>query len=114
VGARPLALRSNRLRRRDLRPDRVARPRGRREGALRLGARPLFTLAKGLGAAAVGVVTTLLVDAAERTHADAAAVWLAAAFAGMLLLWGGFILTGLRRLAEEYPVALALIRGGSR
>jgi hypothetical protein len=73
----------------------------------------LFTLAKGLGASAVGVVTTLLVDAAEKKHADPPAVWLAAAFAGMLLVWGGFILTGLRRLAEEYPVALALIRGGS-
>ena len=72
----------------------------------------LFTLAKGLGAAAVGVVTTLLVDAAEKKPADAPAVWMAAALAVMLLLWGGFILTGLRRLAEEYPVALTLIRQG--
>lgn len=71
----------------------------------------LFTLAKGLGAAAIGVVTTLLVDAAEAKHTNSDAVWAAAAFAVILLLWGGFILTGLRRLAEEYPVALALIRG---
>jgi hypothetical protein len=69
----------------------------------------LFTLAKGLGAAAVGVVTTLLVDAAERKSTDALAVWMATAFVVMLLLWAGFILTGLRRLAEEYPVAIKLL-----
>jgi hypothetical protein len=69
----------------------------------------LFTLAKGLGAAAIGVLTTLLVDAAEAKNTDTRAVWAAAALAAMLLLWGGFILTGLRRLAEEYPVALLLI-----
>jgi hypothetical protein len=74
----------------------------------------LFTLAKGLGAASVGVVTTLLVDAVEKTSTAAAAVWMAAAFAVMLLLWAGFILTGLRRLAEEYPVALDLLRAGGR
>jgi len=66
----------------------------------------LFTLAKGLGAAAVGVITTLLVDAAEAKHTAAVAVWLAAVLALLLLLWAGFILTGLRRLAEEYPYAL--------
>jgi hypothetical protein len=74
----------------------------------------LFTLAKGLGAAAVGVVTTLLVDAAETKSTNSPSVWLAAAFAIMLLLWGGFILTGLRRLAEEYPVALKLLHTGGR
>jgi hypothetical protein len=73
----------------------------------------LFTLAKGLGAAAIGVVTTLLVDAAENTHTNSLAVWLAALFALMLLAWGGFILTGLRRLAEEYPVALKMLEAGS-
>jgi hypothetical protein len=73
----------------------------------------LFTLAKGLGAAAIGVVTTLLVDAAEKKHTDAVAVWLAAGFAMLLLLWGGFILTGLRRLAEEYPLALKMLRDES-
>jgi hypothetical protein len=72
----------------------------------------LFTLAKGLGGASVGVVTTLLVDAAEKKPAGATAVWLAAGFAVLLLLWAGFILTGLRRLAEEYPVALTLLRAG--
>jgi uncharacterized membrane protein YjfL (UPF0719 family) len=71
----------------------------------------LFTLAKGLGAAAVGVVTTLLVDAVENKSTDNRAVWGAAAFAVMLLLWAGFILTGLRRLAEEYPVAMKLLNG---
>jgi hypothetical protein len=72
----------------------------------------LFTLAKGLGGAAVGVVVTLLVDAVEKKSTDSLAVWMAAAFAVMLLLWGGFILTGLRRLAEEYPVALKLLHTG--
>jgi hypothetical protein len=72
----------------------------------------LFTLAKGLGAASVGVVTTLLVDAAEKKPADALAVWMTGVLAVMLLLWAAFILTGLRRLAEEYPVALTLLRAG--
>jgi hypothetical protein len=72
----------------------------------------LFTLAKGLGAASVGVVTTLLVDAAEKKPTGAAGVWLAAVFAVLLLVWAGFILTGLRRLAEEYPVALTLLHVG--
>jgi hypothetical protein len=69
----------------------------------------LFTLSKGLGGGAVGVVTTLLVDAVEAKSKNTFAVWAAAAFAAMLLLWAGFILTGLRRLAEEYPVAMKLV-----
>jgi hypothetical protein len=69
----------------------------------------LFTLSKGLGAAAVGVVTTLLVDAVEQKSTDSLAVWMAAVLAVMLLGWAGFILTGLRRLAEEYPVAMKLL-----
>jgi hypothetical protein len=72
----------------------------------------LFTLAKGLGAASVGVATTLLVDAAEKSGADAGSVWAAAALVLMLLLWAAFILTGLRRLAEEYPVALTILHAG--
>jgi hypothetical protein len=72
----------------------------------------LFTLAKGLGASSIAVVTTLLVDAAEAKATDSAAVWLAALFAVLLLLWAGFILTGLRRLAEEYPVAVRIVHGG--
>ena len=72
----------------------------------------LFTLAKGLGAAAIGVVTTLLVDAAESKVTSTTLASMAAALVALLLLWGGFILTGLRRLAEEYPVALMLLRAG--
>jgi hypothetical protein len=72
----------------------------------------LFTLAKGLGAASVGVVTTLLIDAAESKVTSTTLAWLASALVAMLLLWAGFILTGLRRLAEEYPVALTLLRAG--
>ena len=73
----------------------------------------LFTLAKGLGAASVGVVTTLLVDAIEKKETTGVWVWLASVFVVLLLLWAGFILTGLRRLAEEYPVALTLLHAGT-
>ena len=73
----------------------------------------LFTLAKGLGGAAVGVVTTLLIDAVRDEPSDRLAAWLAAALAVMLLLWAGFILSGLRRLAEEYPIVLALLQQAS-
>lgn len=72
----------------------------------------LFTLAKGLGAASVGVITTLLVNAVQAKQAGVLASWMAAAFAVMLLIWAGFILTGLRRLAEEYPVAVSVLRAG--
>lgn len=74
----------------------------------------LFTLAKGLGGAAVGVVTTLLVDMVEKKSTDTLVVWMAAVFVVMLLLWAGFILTGLRRLAEEYPVAMKLLHTGGQ
>lgn len=71
----------------------------------------LFTLAKGLGGAAVAVLTTILVETAKGTRTTVTGDWLASACVILLLLWAGFILSGLRRLAEEYPIALMLVTG---
>jgi hypothetical protein len=73
----------------------------------------LFTLAKGLGGAAVAVLTTLLVETAKGTHTTASGDWLASVCVVLLLLWAAFILSGLRRLAEEYPIAFTLVTGQS-
>ena len=111
-GACAIALRSDCLGSRRCRSDRPPE-RGRcREAALRLGARPLVHARERPGGAAVGVVVTLLVDGSKRSR-PTLAVWMAAAFVVMLLLWAGFILTGLRRLAEEYPVAISSCTRGS-
>jgi hypothetical protein len=70
----------------------------------------LFTLAKGLAAMAVTVITGLIVDALEaKAGAPKALVYLSVVFVAELLGWSAFIMTGLRRLAEEYPVALRLV-----
>jgi hypothetical protein len=70
----------------------------------------LLTLAKGLAAAAVTVVTGLIAAALEgKVTAPGYVVYLAALLVAELLSWSGFIVTGLRRLAEEYPVALGLV-----
>jgi hypothetical protein len=69
----------------------------------------LFTLAKGLGGAAVGVLTTLIVDAIEDKVATVTlTVYLSAVLVAVLLLWAGFLLTGLRRLSEQYALALRI------
>ena len=72
----------------------------------------LFTLAKGLGATSGGVLATILVDEFENKGPSTVWVSLASVFVLLLLLWAGFILTGLKRLAEEYPVALIIVSGG--
>lgn len=70
----------------------------------------LQNLAKGAAAAAVTVLTALIASAVEgKVTAGPVIIYLAAALVAILLLWGGFILTGLRRLAEEYALALAII-----
>lgn len=70
----------------------------------------LLTLAKGAAAAAVTVLTALIASAIEgKVTAGPVIIYLAAALVALLLLWGGFILTGLRRLAEEYALALAIV-----
>jgi len=58
------------------------------------------------------VLASIVVDGLEN-DVDTAAPVLVYAAAGLvagLLLWAGFILTGLRRLAEEYPVALIVAK----
>ncbi len=69
----------------------------------------LFTLAKGLGAAAVGVLTTLIVDAvAQDVEASTVVVFLSAGLVALLLAWAGFLLTGLSRLSEQYSIAMRI------
>ena len=70
----------------------------------------LLALAKGAAAAAVTVLTALIASAIEgKVTAGPVIIYLAAALVAFLLLWAGFILTGLRRLAEEYALALDII-----
>jgi hypothetical protein len=69
----------------------------------------LFTLSKGLAAAGVGVLTTLVIDAIEnKVSAPVFWIYLSAVLVGMLMVWAAFILTGLRRLSEQYALALRL------
>lgn len=69
----------------------------------------LFTLAKGLGAAAAGVLTTLVAASFdEQATGTAITVSLSAVLVALLLTWAGFLLTGLRRLADQYAFALAM------
>jgi hypothetical protein len=71
----------------------------------------LLTLSKGAAAAAVTVLTGLIASALEsKVTAPVGVVYAAAALLALLLVWGGFLLTGLRRLAEEYTTALTLIK----
>jgi hypothetical protein len=73
----------------------------------------LFTLAKGIAAAAVTVLTGLVASAiAGKVTSQSWVLVLDAVLFTNLLGWAGFVLTGLRRLAEEYPMALALVREG--
>jgi hypothetical protein len=70
----------------------------------------LVTLAKGTGGAAVTVLTGLIASAIEKKATGGVGVLSAtAALVAALLFWGGFLLAGLRRLAEEYPTALKLV-----
>jgi hypothetical protein len=70
----------------------------------------LLTLAKGTAAAAVTVLTSLIASAVEgKVNADPVLIYLAAILVALLLVWGAFILTGLRRLAEEYALALEIV-----
>jgi hypothetical protein len=70
----------------------------------------LLGLAKGAAAAAVTVLTSLIASAVEgKVTAEPVIIYLAAALVAVLLAWGAFILTGLRRLAEEYALALEIV-----
>jgi Leucine-rich repeat (LRR) protein len=69
----------------------------------------LLTLAKGTAGAAFTVLTALIaVVFGSKTDASGIALSLAAALVVMFLFWGGFLLAGLGRLAEEYATALDL------
>lgn len=71
----------------------------------------LLTLAKGAGGAAVTVLAGLLATGfGGKTGVNSVTFFVAAPLVGILLLWGGFVLAGLRSLAEQYPVALELVR----
>lgn len=70
----------------------------------------LLTLAKGASAAAITVLTGLIASAAEgKVTTEPIILYLSGALVAVLLLWGAFILTGLRRLAEEYALALSIV-----
>ncbi len=70
----------------------------------------VLTLAKGVGGGAVTVLAGLISSAVEEKIIRSIAALLAAALVATLLLWGGFSLTRLRRLADQYAEALRLIR----
>ena len=73
----------------------------------------LLTLAKGTAGAAVTVLTGLIATAVEeKTKLNAITLVPTAALVVVLLGWSGFILTGLRRLAEDYSTALTIKRQG--
>ena|SRR5258708_2587184 len=70
----------------------------------------LLTLAKGSAGAAVTVLTGLIASAVEaHTAVNQFALYSAAVLVVELLAWGGFLLAGLRRLAEQYTLALDLV-----
>ena len=67
----------------------------------------LLALAKGAAGAAITVLTGLIAAAIEGTPSfSVVPFFLAATLIVLLLIWGGFLLTGLRRLAQEYAAAL--------
>jgi hypothetical protein len=71
----------------------------------------LMGLAKGLAATAVTVLTSLIGAAFDGSSTVSSSIYsLAGVFIVELLVWAGLILVGLRRLAEEYPTALRLVR----
>lgn len=70
----------------------------------------LLNLAKGLGAAAVTVLAALIADATRGdVKGPAFAAYAAGTLVALLILWAGFILTGLWRLASQYAIALELV-----
>lgn len=71
----------------------------------------LLMLAKGVGGGAVTVLAALIADATQGSvdSPNVWAVYLAGALVALLLVWGAFILSGLRRLAEQYSLALLVV-----
>jgi hypothetical protein len=70
----------------------------------------LLTLAKGAAGAAITVLTGLIASAIEgKVEAGPIVVFASAALVAELLFWGGFLLTGLHRLAEQYALARYMV-----
>jgi len=70
----------------------------------------LMGLAKGLAAAAVTVLATLIGASFDNSSTVSTSDFnLVAAFIAELLIWAGLILRGLQQLSEEYPTALRLV-----
>jgi hypothetical protein len=71
----------------------------------------LLTLAKGAGAAALTVLAGLIAAGfGGKSGTNSVSFFVAAPLVALLLLWGGFVLAGLRSLADQYPLALELVR----
>lgn len=70
----------------------------------------LLTLAKGAGAAAVTVLAGLIATGfGGKTGVTSATLLVAAPLVVILLFWAGFLLTGLRGLADQYPIAREMV-----
>lgn len=70
----------------------------------------LLTLAKGAGGAAVTVLAGLIATGfAGKTGANSVTLFVAAPLVLILLFWAGFLLTGIRGLADQYPIARELV-----
>jgi hypothetical protein len=70
----------------------------------------MFTLAKGVGAAAVTVLVALIADDTEgNLKGGSVALDLAGALVVGLLLLGGWIFASIRTLAEQLPAAEELV-----
>jgi hypothetical protein len=71
----------------------------------------LMTLAKGAAGAAITVLTGVIAASIEgKIKTNHTVLFSAVALIAALLFWGGFLLVGLRRLAEEYTMALDLAK----
>jgi hypothetical protein len=69
----------------------------------------LLTLAKGAAGAAITVLIGLIATAIEgKVVTHPIVLYVDAALVVATLSWSGFLLTGLRRLAEEYTTAVDL------
>jgi hypothetical protein len=70
----------------------------------------LLTLAKGAGGAAVTVLAGLIATGfAGKTGVNSVTLFVAAPLVAILLFWAGFLLAGLRSLADQYPIACELV-----
>ncbi|HEY2129105.1 MAG TPA: hypothetical protein VGH77_18150 [Streptosporangiaceae bacterium] len=70
----------------------------------------LLTLAKGAGGAAATVIAGLIATGfARKAGVNSITLFVVAPLVAILLLWAGFLLTGLRGLADQYTIARELV-----